>query len=123
MQLICDIESEIFRIGLVAYLNKFKQFMLKTTQQKEQFAVVLTVVKQMESYHNKRITSDENEKYLAILRTLHFVLLGSSLQPLVVLRYILPQATKGEWYKCITCRNIYFSPAQYKNNPQCSYCK
>ena len=107
MQIITDIESELFRLSL---LNLTKH-VPETNSSKQPLHSLL---QQMDEDHNLRLTYEMYEEYLpAIHRSGVYEVVPVS----------LPKVTKGQWYKCRRAGHIYFAPAKYgTNRPQCTEC-
>ncbi|XP_011404801.1 PREDICTED: NFX1-type zinc finger-containing protein 1-like [Amphimedon queenslandica] len=107
MQIVTDIESELFRLSLLTLAKHVPE----TTLSKQPLHSLL---QQMDEDHNLRLTYEMYEEYLPAIRS-------NSVYEVVPVS--LPKITKGQWYKCRHAGHIYFVPAKYGANcPECTEC-
>ncbi|XP_019853694.1 PREDICTED: NFX1-type zinc finger-containing protein 1-like [Amphimedon queenslandica] len=106
-QIIYDIESEFFRFSLLALAKRI--YSPSNIKQP-----LHSLLQQMDEDHNLRLTYEKYEEYLpAIHRNGVYEVVPVS----------VPKITKGEWYKCRRAGHIYFVPAIYQRNSECTECR
>ena len=109
-QIISDVESEFFRISLLALTEE------TSSEESSMKQPVHSLLQKMDDDHNLRLTYEMYEEYLPAIRR-------SSVYEVIPVS--IPRITKGEWYKCSRAGHIYFAPAQYRgkdNRPKCTKC-
>ena len=112
VQIISDIESELFRLSLLTLAEK-TVLSLERTKMKQP---VHSLLQKMDDDRNLRLTFEMYEEYLPAIRR-------SGVYE--VMPVSMPRITKGEWYKCSRAGHIYFAPAQYRgkdDRPKCTEC-
>ena len=112
VQIISDIESELFRLSLLTLAEKTVLTSLEKTKMKQP---VHSLLQKMDDDRNLRLTYEMYEEYLPAIRK-------SGVYEVIPVS--IPRITKGEWYKCSRAGHIYFAPAQYRGNdrPKCTEC-
>ena len=120
-QIITDIQSELFRISLLIFVQKIDKFKESIPMQK--IGTVNNYLEQMDQDYNYRMTHKEYQKCLHHLQQCcqQASIQGEEFQSLIVQPANPPQSTKGEWYKC-TAGHVYFVAAKYSTTKTISVC-
>ena len=121
-QIITDIQSELFRISLLIFVQKIDKESVPI-QNLKKIGTVNNYLEQMDHDHNYRMTHEEYQECLHHLQQCcqEASIQGEEFQSLIVQPANPPPSTKGEWYKC-TADHIYFVAAKYSTTKTRSVC-
>ena len=124
LQIITDVQSEIFRLSLARMLKEFQQHSgsFAGSQNSKLVGSVQAALEAMEVDHQLRLSKEQYQEYLHILQT---TTTGSCLFSPKINPPTIPEITKGEWYKCGAAGHLYFKPVQYhqaRDRAQCPEC-